>query len=115
MYGLAGLSAHIVLSAEYAKRETTYGNPNIFARIEADDNAIIDKKVFDGGLLDGGELERNHYFTANFGVGAEYGLSSRWALFMQPTYQHYITKSGIGPSKDQISNLSILTGVKVKL
>jgi len=64
------------------------------------------------GLFEGGSFNRNHYFTANFGIGVERYISQRWSLFLQPIYQHEIFGKNLGINRDRISTLSLQVGAK---
>jgi len=64
------------------------------------------------GLFEGGSFQRNHYFTANLGLGLERFISPRWSLFIQPIYQHEILSKNIGLKRDRIHSFSIQIGAK---
>jgi hypothetical protein len=53
--------------------------------------------------------------TANIGIGLERRLSDRTILLIEPMYQHQISNTGLGVSKDKIYTLSFNTGLKVNL
>lgn len=64
------------------------------------------------GLFEGGSFERNHYFTANVGIGVERFISPRWSLFIQPIYQHEIFGKNLGLNRDRIHTFSVQVGAK---
>ncbi len=64
------------------------------------------------GLFEGGSFEKNHYFTANFGVGVERFISPRWSLFIQPIYQHELFGKDLGINRDKIRTFSVQIGAK---
>jgi len=64
------------------------------------------------GLFEGGSFQRNHYFTANIGVGVERFISPRWSLFIQPIYQHEVFGKNLGLNRDRIHTFSVQVGAK---
>lgn len=80
-----------------------------------DNRSIRQEKEFPEGLFDGGSLRDNYYLTANLGLGAERFLSSKWSIFLQPNYQHYLMSEGIGVNKDKFYTFSIYLGTKFSL
>ena len=117
IYGLGGASAHFITSSVYEikYRRTPTFSLGIPSAPGDEDKSIRQEKDFPKGLLDGGSLEDNLYFTANVGFGAERFITPRWSLFLQPNYQHYLMKRGIGTNKDKFYTLSFYLGTKVSL
>ena len=77
------------------------------------DNEIFREADIAGeGLFEGGTFERNHYFTANLGIGVERFISPRWSLFVQPVYQHEIFGKNLGLNRDRIHTFSVQIGAK---
>ncbi len=64
------------------------------------------------GLFEGGAFERNHYFTANLGVGLERFISPRWSLYIQPIYQHELFSKSLGLNRERIHTFSVQIGAK---
>jgi hypothetical protein len=114
-YVNAGASMHMILSPVY-ELERTWLVPPMPAPFEGDcDTCLPSIKEFPKGILDGGKFKDNTYTTLNTGFGVERFLNNRWSIFMQPTYQHYITKKGVGPNDDKIYSVSFYLGTKVSL
>lgn len=67
------------------------------------------------GVLEGGNLSDNLYFTVNLGLGAERYFTPRWSVFIQPVYQHSVFSKGIGPNRDRFNTFSIFAGAKATL
>ncbi len=82
------------------------------------DNTLNEDEIFreadiaGEGLFEGGTFERNHYFTANLGIGVERFISPRWSLFIQPVYQHEIFGKNLGLNRDRIHTFSVQIGAK---
>jgi hypothetical protein len=115
IYGLGGVSSHFVTSSVY---EIEYNRTFAFTpppSSPGDDSSIRNVKEFPKGLLDGGGLDDNLYFTANVGFGVERFVTPRWSVFFQPNYQHYLLKQGIGTNNDKFYTLSIYLGTKISL
>jgi len=64
------------------------------------------------GLFGGDGFKDNLFLTVNFGAGAEYYLSPKWSIFLQPDFQYYFSATRIGPTKDKVHNLSLSFGVR---
>ncbi|RMG81472.1 MAG: hypothetical protein D6714_12915 [Bacteroidetes bacterium] len=115
-YVLGGASLHMLLSPVYELERTWIVPPMPTPLLEGDcDTCLPSVKEFPKGLLDGGSFKENSYGTLNIGAGLERYLNPRWNIFVQPTYQHYITKEGVGPNDDKIYSMSIFIGAKVSL
>ena len=114
-YASAGVSSHFVTKTVYefeTEREALEGSGGS----SPDDTKSIKKyKDFPNGLADGGKLRDNFYMSANLGLGAEYYLSPKWTIFLQPNYQHFMLSSGIGTNKDKIYTTSLYLGTKFNL
>ncbi|MFQ5445706.1 MAG: hypothetical protein ACE5FF_02130 [Saprospiraceae bacterium] len=117
IYGLGGASAHFITSSVYEikYRRTPTFNFGIPSAPGDEDKSIRQEKEFPKGILDGGNLEDNLYFTANVGLGVERFVTPRWSLFFQPNYQHYLMKRGIGTNHDKIYTFSFYLGTKIGL
>lgn len=121
-YASAGVSAHFVTSTIYefdVEKEALNANEenNGSNRGSSPDEtkSIKQQKDFPNGLLDGGNLQKNFYMSANIGLGAEYYLSPKWTIFFQPNYQHFMMSGGIGTNKDKIYTTSLQLGTKFNL
>lgn len=121
-YASAGVSAHFVTSTIYefdVEKESLNDNEenNGSNRGSSPDEtkSIKQQKDFPNGLLDGGNLQKNFYMSANIGLGAEYYLSPKWTIFFQPNYQHFMMSGGIGTNKDKIYTTSLQLGTKFNL
>ncbi len=112
-YGQTGASMHIALLADYDHSNIA----GIFAQLApGQPGPKLESKEFTDGLLEGGSLEENSYFTANLGVGVERLINPRWSLFLQPSVKAYLLpgyNNGLGPNQDRISSFSLITGARV--
>jgi len=112
-YGQTGASIHIALLADYDHSNFA----GITAQLGPGEPAPkLEEKEFTDGLLEGGSIEENSYFTANLGVGAERLINTRWSLFLQPSIKAYLLpgyNNGLGPNQDRISSFSLITGARV--
>lgn len=112
-YGQTGASMHIALLADYDHSNIA----GIFAQLSpGQPGPKLEAKEFTDGLLEGGSIEENSYFTANLGVGVERLINPRWSLFLQPSVKAYLLpgyNNGLGPNQDRISSFSLITGARV--
>jgi len=76
------------------------------------DEILREADIAGEGLFEGGTFKRNHFFTANLGIGVERFISPRWSLFVQPVYQHEIFGKNLGLNRDRIHTFSIQMGAK---
>lgn len=123
-YALAGASLQVAFQRNYYVSEEPKFNfrpmqpPAPAPPPPSNEEATIDRIRKSGlGWFEGGTFEENAYLTGNLGFGLERYLSSRWCLFVQPTYQHSLQyfRVGLGPNADRINSLSVLFGAKVRL
>ena len=118
-YGSGGVSGHFITSSIYEikyRRIPAFSASAItFPSSPEDNKSIRQEKEFPEGLFDGGNLQDNFYLTANLGFGMERYLSSKWSVFLQPNYQHFIMSEGIGVNNDKFYTFSIYLGTKFNL
>ena len=117
IYGAAGASGHFITSSVY---EIDYRRTPILSAMAPpsspdDTRSIRQDKEFPSGLLDGGEFQDNFYLTANLGLGIERYVSTKWVVFVQPNYQHYLLSRGVGTNRDKIYAMSLYLGAKFNL
>lgn len=110
LYGQNGIAMNAILRAQYDISDTPQPITKQFVEIAA--SSRLNKIRFNRGILGGDSFKENRFFTVNFGVGAEYYMSPKWSVFMQPDFHYYISQSRIGPTKDRINSLSVSFGVK---
>ena len=119
VYANGGANLNMAMQANYDKKQHFFGvsnptggfNPLPFGEVAVSETTT--KKRFADGIFEGGSFIENRYFTANLGFGVERKFNPRWSIFGQPTYQHQLLSQGLGPNKDRINTLSILTGARV--
>lgn len=124
-YGSAGVGGHFVTTSVYEiEQEQTESlsllpppgfDPLNPSSSPEDIRTIRNEKDFPDGLFDGGHLRDNFYLTVNAGIGVERYISSKWVVFLQPNYQHYMLTNGIGTNNDKIYTTSIFLGTKFSL
>lgn len=90
-------------------------NKNFKTNLESGAITVQQEKDFPRGLFEGGNLQHNYFLSANLGLEVERYLSSRWSIFLQPNYQHYLMSEGIGINKDKFYTFSIYLGTKFNL
>ncbi len=104
-FAVFGGSSHFVIKSNY-DTETVNTLPGASARVVFRDLVVNDEE----GLLEGGNFNSNHFYTANLGIGIEKKLN-RVILFTQPTYRIGFGK--VGPNDHNISTFSILGGFRI--
>ncbi len=110
LYAQNGVAMNIVLRAQYDITDKRQPTTKQFNEIAG--SSRLSKIRFNKGILGGDSFKENRFFTVNLGVGAEYYMSPKWSVFMQPDFHYYISQSRIGPTKDRINSLSVSFGIK---
>ncbi|MEM8906837.1 MAG: hypothetical protein AAGD05_03240 [Bacteroidota bacterium] len=111
-YAVGGASVNVLALNHFNIRTSTIGEEAPQPEQVNLRNNYFGKQSSYDGLFEGGNFRSNSYFTANLGMGIERYLTSRWSIFMQPTYQHLIFQKGFGPNRDRFNSLSIQIGAK---
>ncbi|MFT4758976.1 MAG: hypothetical protein ACI9XO_002035 [Paraglaciecola sp.] len=118
VYVSSGVSINLLLTPVYQISETRAAlvAPAPLAPPGGEpDKSLKNKTEFPTGILAGGNLRENSYLTAQFGLGIERSVGSRWSIFAQPNYQHYLSKNGLKPFKDKFYTLSLSLGTRVTI
>ena len=110
LYAQNGVAMNVILRAQYDITDKPQTNIKQLGQIAA--TSRLSKISFNKGILGGDSFKENRFFTVNLGAGAEYYMSPKWSVFMQPDFHYYISQSRIGPTKDRINSLSVSFGVK---
>jgi hypothetical protein len=115
MYGMLGGSIDMAILANYFKKNTDYSAVASTASLVPLNNANIEDKNFSDGLLEGGNLFENIYFTANAAINIERKISNRLSFYVQPSIQYNLLNTGLGPNNDRIHTASLAVGTRVQL
>jgi len=114
LYAQNGIAVNIVLREEQDIIKLSRSDANWLDELNT--TTSVTSRTFanksNEGLLEGDRFKYNRFFVVNLGTGAEYYLSPKWSVFLQPDFQYYISHSRIGPTKDKVHTLSISFGVK---
>lgn len=96
-----GATAHAVLLADYGYQDGLDPLDSVF-----DTNR-------EAGLLQGGSLADNVYYTADIGLGLERQLDKNLHLFIQPTYKYALNQVGV--HRDRVHTFSLVMGARTAL
>lgn len=77
-----------------------------------DTESKLSQRPQPAGLLEGGNFNENHYFTAQLGAGLIYQTGQRHALFAEGILQHRLFSPEIGPNRDRINTFSLQFGIR---
>ncbi len=115
-YVLGGASAKLAAVNNFDFKTFSVGSARTTSLVDPRQTPQQDNEAgpYDG-ILEGGRLSDNLFLTTNFGVGMERYFSHRWSVFLQPVYQHYIYKRGLGPNNDRIHSMSLFLGARARL
>ncbi len=122
LHAITGASLNVLALNHYNVTVNNLGNNNsnlnfpIPSSPDAEETPQIELEreadIAGEGFFEGGSFQRNHYFTANIGIGVERFISPRWSLFLQPIYQHEVFGKNLGLNRDRIHTFSIQIGAK---
>ncbi|WP_235298737.1 hypothetical protein [Portibacter marinus] len=118
VYGVNGASVGVVAFANYdiEEKET---KPLASAMATPNQNrnpgTFVDRKDFDEGFVKSRNFLNNAYTTVNIGVGVSKEISDQMSFYIQPTYYHNLSQSGIGPNNDVHHRLALQIGTKVRI
>lgn len=118
IYGMTGTSLNLLALNHYNVSVNNLGSPPpgpapLGTEINRNiDNLYAENELAGEGLFEGGSFNRNHYFSANVGLGVERLVSRRWSVFLQPVYQYQLFGKELGPNNDKIHTMSIQIGAK---
>lgn len=110
VYALAGATNHFVMTIRNSPKEFAMASGVQGNNASLSPNRLISD---DGILEDITTFKQNYFVTTNFGLGIEYQLDKKWALFAQPTYRHALNK--VGRHDDKFSSIALLAGTRVSL
>ncbi len=120
LYASTGVSMHTVMQANYYLADQDGFRNALFApapvpRGEQERPEQVEQYDLNKGLLEGGGLWENSYFSANVGLGVEKNLNGRLSIFGQANYSHSFLypNGGIGPFLDRFHTTSLLMGIRV--
>ena len=123
LYATAGIISSIIAEAEYGTEFLTLRPTNIppsFQDVntdgsESESGPRLFEKTFNNGLFEGGSLEDNLYFSANFGLGLTKNINDDLSMFTSVNYRNHILDNGIGPNSDKLSAVSFQLGLQYDL
>ncbi|MBK8554259.1 MAG: hypothetical protein IPL65_00115 [Lewinellaceae bacterium] len=107
---VAGVSAFVATSKSYRYKKVYYPGAAPSGQSQVGTQEPTMQKTANG-IAEGGSLSGNAYLTANAGMRIEHPISRRFAAFIEPSYQHQLTKGGIGPKPVGLNSLAISAGV----
>lgn len=119
IYSITGGAVHFTAIANYYVGPSVPSDDNRTQNNLGARNSVIQEleRGLVEGLMQGGEIQENAYFSINGGIGFERYVNGKWSLFTQSSYQHTLgyKNEGLGPFKDVAHTFSIAAGVKYRL
>lgn len=112
-----GASLNVAMQANYFRKAEFASRGRVLDVVSTEellDKTLINtQKIYSLGWVNGGTFAENRFLTADLGVGLERKISTRYSIFGQATYQHYLDQ-GIGPNKDRFNTLRFSAGARAK-
>lgn len=118
VYGMAGMSANVVLNTVYRIDEKA----SVYARampsaeeMEREEKSNIYAKTFLNGAAEGGNFRDNTFLSVQLGFGFERFISQRWSIFFEDSYQQQFSRNPIGPNENSFRTMSLRIGAKATM
>ena len=126
LYVQGGIAANLIMKPIYEiRRKELFAGPTPSIPVRAEDvskvndvtnQSQLNRKEFSIGLLDGGALGNNSFYSLTMGFGVERALTSRWNVFLQPGFYLQIpTTTGFGPNQDRFHHFSLQLGARANI
>jgi len=119
VYGNNGISVGTVAFATYDIEENNFkplASSIAGQSPRNNEESFVDRKKFLPGFFrDQEDFLENTFVTVSAGMGVSKKISDKISFYVQPTYYHNLSQSGIGPNNDVHHRLSMQIGTKVRL
>jgi len=107
-YVVGGLSSNFVMYTEY--------DFDIIGNVEKPSTLNHVYPSYTKGILSGGNVIDNTYFTANIGLGLERQLDNNLHLFIQPMFKYALNGiTGMNRKSEKINTISLIMGARTTL
>jgi len=113
LYSYIGASINTVATSEF-NVNTSSPTGSRFPR-PALVGSRLETKDFTKGILQGGSLQENLFYTYTFGLGFQKEIAKNMSVFTSLSYQQHALNKGVGPNEDRLNKLSIGLGAKYRL
>jgi hypothetical protein len=110
LYGVTGITAGMIMKVVKSTQAASLAN-GIFnlrdGKITADAMSAAEAAGANSGVLQSGSMNTSSFMTVDIGLGLEYQTGGRYSFFIEPIFQHSITKIGIDQESYQNYGLSL--------
>jgi hypothetical protein len=113
-YALTGTSLNGIANSDYLVEEngSKISIYNVQTNYRESNTA---KKSYNPGILEGGNVLDNLYFTLDLAIGFEKKFNASTSIFFAPTLRQHLGLAGVGPNNDKVNSLGLNLGIKKKL
>jgi hypothetical protein len=113
-YALTGTSLNGIANSDYLVEEngSKISIYNVQTNYRESNTA---KKSYNPGILEGGNVLDNLYFTLDLAIGFEKKFNASTSFFFAPTLRQHLGLAGVGPNNDKVNSLGLNLGIKKKL
>lgn len=80
--------------------------------VTATSHVKLREKNFEGGILEGGNFNRNSYMDIELGAGFEYDLNDDCSVYIASVMNLSPFTDGLGPNRDKFNSLNFQFGIK---
>jgi hypothetical protein len=115
LYGITGVTAGVIMKVVKSTQAASLANSvfNLRDKGTADAMSTADAANANSGILKSGSMSTSSFITADVGLGLEYQTSGRYSFFIEPMFQHSLTK--IGTDEESYQNYGLSLGSRIIL
>jgi len=113
-YFHAGASFNTIINSNFNIKNIAIAAPLNPLAPTGVNEPLLDQKVFEPGILEGGNIFDNAFATVDIGIGFQQMVVDRLSFYVQPSLSTQFS-SGIGPNEDKLHKLSLNLGAKYQL
>jgi hypothetical protein len=114
LYGITGITAGVIMKVVKSTQAASLANGVFNLRDKGTDTmSTADATSSNSGILQSGSMSTSSFITADVGLGLEYQTNSRYSFFIEPMFQHSLTR--IGTDEESYQNYGLSLGSRIIL
>lgn len=112
LYAITGITAGVITKIVKSTQAASLAN-SVFNLRDKGAEALSADADNNSGILQSGSMNSSSFITADAGLGLEYQTSGRYSFFIEPMFQHSLTK--IGADEESYQNYGLSLGSRIIL
>ena len=113
LYAITGITAGVITKVVKSTQAASLANSVFNLRDKGVEALSADSNSGNSGILQSGSMSSSSFLTADVGLGLEYQTSGRYSFFIEPMFQHSLTK--IGTDEESYQNYGLSLGSRIIL